>query len=125
MHAHPAADRKILGYGIVSESKWKEQVVLNNKTKSYLKRLANPLKPVVFIGKNGVTDHVNKKTETTLASHELIKIKFVDFKDEKGVLSAEIAGRTGSEVVGMVGHVAVLYREHPEEEKRRIRLPDG
>ena len=58
----------------------------------------------------------------SLESHELIKVRFLDFKDRKTDLADEIAGKTGAEVAGIIGHVAILYRQHPEEEKRRIKL---
>ena len=49
----------------------------------YLKKKAHALKPVVRIGKHGLTVSVLRATAQALESHELIKIKFIDFKDEK------------------------------------------
>jgi RNA-binding protein len=89
----------------------------------YLRGLANPLKPVVLIGKSGLTDTVRATVEQTLATRELIKIKFVALKEEKKALVAELASATSSEVVGIIGHTAALYRPHAEKEKRKITLP--
>jgi RNA-binding protein len=63
--------------------------------------------------------------EEALNAHELIKIKFVDFKDRrlKAECLAEIEQRTDSCRAGMIGHTAVLYRPHPIQEKRRIVIP--
>jgi RNA-binding protein len=59
-----------------------------------------------------------------LESHELVKIRFNEFKDEKRTLIEEIERRTASHVAGMIGHVALLYKQHPDEDKRKI-LFDG
>jgi hypothetical protein len=56
--------------------------------------------------------------------HELIKIKFAAFKDERKSLAAEIAARTNSEVVWIVGHVAVLYRMQLDPNRRRVLLDE-
>jgi RNA-binding protein YhbY len=37
-------------------------------------------------------------------------------------MSAQIAGETQSEVVGIIGHVVVFYRRHPQPELRKIKL---
>src|SRR5438477_8920180 len=79
---------------------------LTGAQRRYLRGLANPLKPVVMIGKGGLTDSVRATVEQTLATRELIKIKFVALKAEKKALIAELASATGSEVVGVIGHTA-------------------
>ena len=48
---------------------------LNNKQKQHLKGLAHPLKPVVMLGNNGLTEGVLAEIELALEHHELIKVK--------------------------------------------------
>lgn len=96
---------------------------LNSAAIKYLKSQAHHLDPVVLIGQNGLTDSVIAKTDQVLTSHELIKVKFLDFKEEKKELIGKLTDSTDSQFVGMVGHVATLYRPNPEEDKRKIRLP--
>jgi RNA-binding protein len=93
--------------------------------KKYLRGLAHSLKPVVQIGKEGITDGVIRAIDECLYRHELIKIKFTDFKekDQKEALTNEFAGKTGSELVGMIGHTAILYRRQTDPEKRKIAVP--
>jgi RNA-binding protein len=93
--------------------------------KKHLKGLAHSLKPVVQIGKDGMTDGVIRAVDEGLLQHELIKIKFTDFKDkdQKEALTCEIEIKTGSERVGMIGHTAILYRPQIDPEKRKIALP--
>jgi RNA-binding protein len=66
------------------------------KQKSRLKSLAHHMKPVVYIGKNGITASLLDAVDTALAGHELIKIKFIDYKDEKVSCLEEIVSRSGA-----------------------------
>lgn len=93
--------------------------------KRYLKGLAHSLKPVVFIGQKGLTDALIRSTEEALNTHELIKIKFIDFKEkaQKEELSEKIEKTTNSEMVGLVGHIATFYRRHHDPEKQKIVVP--
>ncbi len=61
-----------------------------------------------------------------LLQHELIKVRFVSFKEkeQKEATAAELAAQTDSEIVGMIGHTCILYRQQPDPKKRRIRMPD-
>jgi RNA-binding protein len=95
---------------------------LNSRQTSQLRSLAQRLEPILHLGKAGVTDAFVASVEQALNDHELIKIKFTAFKDTKKPLAEEIATRTQSELVWIVGHVAVLYREQPDPAKRRVQL---
>lgn len=90
---------------------------LTNIQKKKLKALAHKLKPVVLIGQKGITDSLVKAVDKALEDHELIKVKFIDLKDEKIELSEKVAGDTGSFLVNMIGNTAILYRENPEKPK--------
>lgn len=96
---------------------------LRGADRRYLRSQAHHLKPVVQIGQNGVTEAVLTTIDQNLTAHELIKVRFGDHKDAKQALTAEIAEALGAEVAGIVGHVAILYRPHPETGERRIKLP--
>lgn len=96
---------------------------LKGSERTYLRGLAHHLKPVVFIGEQGVTDNVIQATDEALDTHELIKIRFNSYKEQKKTLAQEIEERTQSEMVGLIGHIAIFYRQHPDEDKRNIQLP--
>ena len=96
---------------------------LSSRQRKFLKGKAHGLDPVVMVGKNGISENLIKITDGALNDHELIKVKFVEFKDKKKVLIEEIIARTGSEAVGMIGHIAILFRQNTDEEKRKIDLP--
>ena len=99
---------------------------LTSTQAKYLRGIAHGLKPVVYIGQKGLTDALIRSTEEAFDSHELIKIKFIDYKEkkQKTELSRDLEGRTGSQLAGIIGHVAILYRPHADREKRKIKLPN-
>ena len=80
---------------------------------------------MVSIGQKGVTDAFLRSVDEALKKHELIKLKFADFKekDQKKTLAKVIEEKTGCQVVGMIGHMGIFYRAHKEPEKRKILLP--
>ena len=86
---------------------------LTSTQAKYLRGIAHGLKPVIFIGQKGLTD-------------ALIKIKLIDYneKKHKTEIARALEGRTGSHLAGMIGHIAILYRQHPELEQRKIVLPE-
>ncbi len=96
---------------------------LTSTQRKFLRGLAHHLDPIVLVGKQGVTDALVRSVAVALEAHELIKVRFNEYKDEKKALSAEIADRTGSQIAGVIGHVLILYRQQPDEEKRKIELP--
>lgn len=87
-----------------------------------LRSLAHHLQPIVLVGKHGVTDTLVGAVDEALEVYELIKIRFNEHKDAKKELTAEIAQRTDSEIAGIIGHVAILYREQEDPEKRTIKI---
>ena len=97
---------------------------LSSSQRSYLRSQSHHLEPVVIIGKNGITDGTFETIRRALDARELIKIKFREYKDEKQSLSHQIAESTDSDVVGMIGHTIILFRQNPDPEKQNIHLPD-
>jgi RNA-binding protein len=98
---------------------------LKGYQKQYLKGLAHNLKPLIFIGQNGMTDAVTKALNKELDSHELIKLKFIDFKEkeQKAEILSSIEQDTKAMVVNTIGHTAILYRQQKDPEKRKIVVP--
>jgi RNA-binding protein len=96
---------------------------LKGYQKKYLRGIAHGLKPVVQIGREGVTEGVIRAVDEGLFRHELIKIKFNDFRDQKEAITGEVMIKTNSEFVGMIGHTVVLYRQQADSEKRQIVVP--
>ncbi len=89
---------------------------ISKSRRRQLAREAQSIKPTVMLGKEGLTTELTEKTDAELESHELIKVRFVACKEQVGEIASELAQRTGSVLVRTIGHVAVLYREKPEDE---------
>lgn len=82
-----------------------------------LKALAQRLKPILFVGKAGLSDALFKSLHEALLLHELVKVKFVAFKENKKNLAIQMAQRSKSHLVARVGNMVVLYRSHPSHQK--------
>ena len=93
--------------------------------KKFLKARAHGLKPVVFIGLKGLTDGLIGSIHDALNTHELIKVKFIEFKEkqQKVDMAADIEAQVSCRLAGMIGHITIFYRQHPDPEKRKIKLP--
>jgi len=96
---------------------------LNGSQRRKLKSMAHKLKPVVLIGQKGITESLVKAVDKALEDHELIKVKFIDLKDEKIELSEKVVSGTDSALINMIGNTAIIYRENPERPKdERIKI---
>ena len=96
---------------------------LTARQRKYLRSNAHHLDPVVQVGKGGVSEGLLAEVDKALSQHELIKIKFVDHKDERKELSEEIAEASAAWIAGVVGNVCILYRPNPDPAKRNFSLP--
>lgn len=98
-------------------------MALTGKQIRQLRGLAHHLAPVVLIGKADISDGLVKQAEEALEAHELIKCAVQDGSDLGAREAAdELAGRTGSEVVQVIGHRFALYRESSRDDIEKIKL---
>ncbi|TMM46507.1 ribosome assembly RNA-binding protein YhbY [Colwellia ponticola] len=94
---------------------------LNKKQIQHLKGVAHPLKPVVLLGNNGLTEAVVAEIDYALSHHELIKVKIpTDDKETKALIVEAICRETKSTQVQVIGKTLVIYRESAE---KKIRIP--
>ena len=61
-------------------------------------------------------------TAASLAAHELIKVKFNEYKDEKKDLTNQLCAGTDATLVRIIGNVAILYKEAEKTEDRKFKL---
>lgn len=76
-----------------------------------LKSRAQLLKPTLKLGKSGASPKFLSELENLLNRHQLVKIRFEGFKDERKTLSKELAATTGAALIQQVGHTAVFHRQ--------------
>ena len=98
---------------------------LTQGERKQLRGLGHELRPLIHVGKEGLTDAVVRELDKALGAHELVKVKFLgaDREQVRGFREA-IEERLGCVVAGAVGHMALLFRQQPDAKKRRIELPE-
>ena len=97
--------------------------MLTSAQRKYLRSQAHHLNPLAFVGKMGLTEGVVLAVDEVLTVHELIKVKFLEFKDQKQELAEELADAAGAELAGVIGNIAILYRAKRDPSERKYLLP--
>ncbi|MDC7227425.1 MAG: YhbY family RNA-binding protein [Spirochaetales bacterium] len=91
--------------------------------RSYLAKLAHNIKPSVMLGAKGLTEALVNQTDEMLENNELIKVRFVDYKNSRDILSRQLAEATDAELIRVIGNIAILFRQARIPENRHIELP--
>lgn len=90
--------------------------MLNSKQRSVLKGLASTADTIGQISKGSMTDTIIKQTQEALAARELVKYRVLETCPLSArEAAAELAEKTGSEVVQVIGSRLVLYRRNPDK----------
>ena len=82
--------------------------------KKQLKERSKLLRPVIRVGKNGITPELINEIKQIIIKKHLIKIKLLSpvIKDKnKKEIAAELIEKTGTTLIDQVGFVVVLYKE--------------
>lgn len=95
---------------------------LTNNQKKFLRSKSHILKPVVMLGQHGLSDAVLAELESSLDTHELLKIKIRgDDREDKLRIIEEILKVTRAHLVQVIGSIMVIYRAF--EKDPQIILP--
>ncbi|MDD9147617.1 MULTISPECIES: ribosome assembly RNA-binding protein YhbY [unclassified Sporolactobacillus] len=98
--------------------------MLNSRQRKFLEKKAHSLKPVFQIGKAGLHEAVFSELDDVLEKRELIKVSLLQNTTENaGEAGRRIAEKTHAELVQIIGHTLILYRE--SKEHKRIECPKG
>lgn len=96
--------------------------MLTGKQKRYLRSLAHHLDPVFQVGKGGVNEQLIRHIEEAIEKRELMKVSVLNNNDEdRKEIGAELAEKTGADLVQVIGSVIILYKE--SEDNKQIELP--
>ena len=96
--------------------------MITSKQRAYLRSIAQNITPIFQIGKNGINDNQIEQIINALEARELIKINMLDSTPEdKNELANELASRTNSDVVQVIGKKITLYKRSTKTPK--IELP--
>lgn len=97
--------------------------MLDKKDKFRLRALANPLKPVVIIGKDGLTENALISIKDVIKTHELIKISIL--KTYEGLSTKELAelicSTISAELIFVVGRVMVIYKKNKDINRYEVK----
>jgi len=93
-----------------------------NEQRKYLRGLGHRIKPLVLVGKEGVTPGLIARIREELVLHELIKVKILQNSPmDKGEVGPLLVEGSGAALVTTIGKTFLLYAPHPLEPV--IRLP--
>lgn len=96
--------------------------MLTGKQKRYLRSMAHHLSPIFQVGKGGVNEHLITHINEAIETRELIKISILQNNtDDKHEVAEALALGSQSELVQLIGHTVVLYKE--SKEHKTIILP--
>ena len=95
---------------------------MTGNQKRYLRSLAHELRPLVKIGKLGITPGVIRQVLDNLKAHELVKVQLQKVHGpERKELGEVLAESTESELVQVIGGMVLLYKPPPTNPA--IKLP--
>ena len=96
----------------------KLQMELTTKQRQYLKVKEAELKPVVMIGKNGITESVIEEIKSSIEHHELIKVKAkAEDREQRDELAQYLAEQSESTVVQFLGNNLTLFKQAKKNSK--------
>ena|SRR5690348_15493132 len=96
--------------------------MLSPRARRHLAALGHPLKPLIQIGKGGITEALVAATNIALETHELVKVRVLtEAPVERHHAGDELAKASGAELAQVLGRTFLLYKRHPK--KPKIVLP--
>lgn len=96
--------------------------MLTTKQKVYLRSLAQKIKPVFQIGKDGLTDNLANDVLNYLNKHELMKISILQNSLVEAEDCEQFFMQYDIEFIQKIGRVIVLYKQS-DNAKDPIKLP--
>lgn len=91
-------------------------MAINPTLRRKLKAQAHNLDPVIITGNKGITTNLILETDRALETHELIKVRVnAADKEQRKAMALELCQQCQAELIGSIGHIAILYRERKEE----------
>lgn len=90
--------------------------MLTSKQRATLRGIASSYETIFQVGKSGINDNLIQQVSDALKKRELIKLRVLDNSGYSAREAAdEIAERTESDVVQVIGSRFVLFKRNPKE----------
>ena len=93
---------------------------MNGKQKRYLRSLAVKIKPIVQIGKSGLSNEILTSIRNAADARELIKVNILQNSDEVATDVAEAIEEMGLDVVQIIGRNLIVFKVSDRKENRKI-----
>ena len=93
---------------------------LTGKQKRYLRSLAVNIRPIVQIGKSGVSNEILTSIRHAADARELIKVNILQNSDETAKDAAAMIDEMGLNVVQIIGRNVVVFKVSDRKENRKI-----
>lgn len=92
--------------------------MLTSKQRAALKGIASTEDTILQIGKNGIVDTLVVQVSDALKAREIVKMKVLEGAMLSPAEAAqELAEKTKSEVVQVIGNKLVLFKRNPQNPK--------
>lgn len=95
---------------------------LKSYQRAFLRSRAQDLDPIVYVGKDGLTEGVVNALDNALTAHELVKVRFQNSKDEIDSISRELEASTSSTFIATTGFTSVFFRQDRNDPERIYRI---
>ena len=94
---------------------------MTGKQRAALRKMANPIDTIIYIGKEGVTDRIVSEVYDALEARELIKgcVQQGAPLDARSALTI-LCEKTGAEPIQVIGRRFVMYRRSRENPRTII-----
>lgn len=95
---------------------------LTGKQKRYLRSLAVNIRPIVQIGKAGLSDEILTSIRHAADARELIKVNILQNSQEPREEVAQAIEEMGLDVVQIIGRNLVVFKVADKKENRKISI---
>lgn len=98
---------------------------LSESQKKYLRGRGHDLKPLIMVGDAGLSESLLSEFESTLAHHELMKVKIrAGDRESRDAMFVKLCTDHKATLIQRIGNVALLYRANPEKPpEKQLRIP--
>jgi RNA-binding protein len=111
-----SANVRAVSANIEPTSPRKRAVMPAGALRRKLRAHGHALKPLVQIGKSGVTEGVLAQLAQALFDHELVKVRIgTECPADRFAVADELAEQPGTQVVQIIGRTVLAYKRHPKK----------
>lgn len=94
---------------------------LRGKQKRFLRSQAHSMRPLIQIGKDGLSENWLENVQAAIEKRELLKVSILQnsMVEEDEVIEF-IEKNSSIQVVQKIGHILVLYKKASDKDNRRL-----